>query len=142
MPQLLSDLHTDLPSFDPNTEQVRIHFAAAEEGFATLVVCTAAGGWVLSLGDLRVRVGANTLVWQGHDPDGWPLAPGCYRLELFGMGRDRRPTDLTPLCTTLDLVHHPAIATLASDVSLRLPSWGRATSAPTHFGGSDQALQG
>jgi len=142
MRQLLTDLHTDLPGVDPNTEQVRIHFTAAEEGFATLVVGTTVGGWVLSLGDIRVRAGANTLVWQGHDPDGWPLAPGRYRLELFGVGRDRRPTAVAPLCATLDLVHHPATAPLAVPVPVRLPLWDRADPVSAHFGGSDQAQQG
>ncbi len=142
MSQLLTNLHTDRAGFDPNTDQVRIHFTAAAEGFATLVVCTVAGGWVLSLGDIRVRAGANTLVWQGHDPDGWPLAPDRYRLELFGVGRDRRPTGLAPLCTTLDLVHHPATAPIPSDLSLRLPTWDWVTPVSAHSGGSDQAQQG
>ncbi len=142
MSQRLTNLRTDLSGLDPNTEQVRIHFTAAEEGFATLVVGTAAGGWVLSLGDIRVRAGANTLVWQGHDPDGWPLAPGRYQLELFGVGRDRRPTGAAPLCADLNLVHHPATAAFASDLPLRLPTWDRATPVSAHCGGSDQSVQG
>lgn len=97
MTQHLSNLRADVRHFDPDTDQVRIHFEANEEGFATLVVFNPQGGWVLSLGEIRIRGGANTIVWHGHDSEGWPLADGEYSLELFGFALDRRPTSDAPL---------------------------------------------
>jgi hypothetical protein len=144
MAQILSNLQTDVPAFDPNTEQVRVGFEASEDGFATLIISHANGGWVLSLGEIRVREGANTLVWQGHDLDGWPLAAGHYALELFGYGRDRRPTGTTALRLTLELIHHPPSAMLPSVSPVRAFTWDRRrTPVPVPpFGGDDRRAHG
>ncbi len=108
MSQRLTNMRADFRHFDPDTQQVGMHFEAAEDGFATLIVFNPQGGWILSLGEIAVRAGANTLAWQGHDADGWPLADGQYSLELFGFGVDRRPSGAAPLRLQIALARqHP-----------------------------------
>jgi|SRR5690348_10428882 len=123
MAQQLANLRASRPHFDPDNEQVRIYFDAAEDGFATLVVFTGQGTWVLSLGEIQIRAGANTLVWHGHDADGWPLPAGVYRFELFGFGCDRRPTGAGPLHLPITLARRPAEADGDPDLPLRRRSW-------------------
>src|SRR4051812_3222096 len=110
MAQHLTNMRADVRYFDPDNEQMRIHFDAAEEGFATLVIFNPQGGWILSLGELRIRAGANTLIWHGHDGDGWPLADGQYSLDLFGFGLDRRPTGDAPLRLQVALTRQQPVA--------------------------------
>jgi hypothetical protein len=123
MAQQLAHIRVDRPRFDPDTEQVRIHFDAGEDGYATLVVANAHGGWVLSLGEIRIRAGANVLIWHGHDGEGWPLAPGRYTLDLFGFGRDRRPTGAAPLQVQVELTAHTPRLGPYDDIPLRAGAW-------------------
>ena len=123
MAQQLANLRASRSQFDPDSEQVRIYFDAAEDGYATLVVFNGQGTWVLSLGEIQIRAGANTLVWHGHDADGWPLPVGSYRFELFGFGCDRRPTGARPLHLPITLVRRPAAPDDDPDLLLRRRSW-------------------
>jgi hypothetical protein len=127
MEQRLSNIRADVPHFDPDFEQVRIHFEASDSGYATLVVFNAQGSWVLSLGEIGIRQGTNTLVWHGHDADGWPLGDGAYHLELFGFARDRRPTCEPALRLTVSLFRHPAEGALPADLLFRQDLWRRFT---------------
>ncbi|MGI8588823.1 MAG: hypothetical protein ACR2M0_14225 [Chloroflexia bacterium] len=136
MAQELSNMRADVGRFDPDTEQVRILFEAREEGFATLVIFDACNEWVLSLGEVHVRVGANALIWHGHDREGWPLANGTYKLELFGFGCDRRPTGAEPLRLQIELVRRPSNMSpsrgdILRAVSGRTPAFGTKLSAFT-----------
>jgi FlgD Ig-like domain len=123
MAQQLANLRASRSQFDPDSEQVRIYFDAAEDGYATLVVFNGQGTWVLSLGEIQIRAGANTLVWHGHDADGWPLPAGPYRFELFGFGRDRRPTGAGPLHLSIVLAHRLAEPDADPDLALRRGAW-------------------
>ncbi len=73
MAQHLDDLQINHPRFNPQDEQVFLHFQATEEGFATLVVFAPDGAWLLSLGEVRIGAGANTLAWTGLDSSDPPL---------------------------------------------------------------------
>jgi hypothetical protein len=127
MAQQLTHLRASRPQFDPDSEQVRIYFDAAEDGFATLVVFNGQGTWVLSLGEIQIRAGANTLVWHGHDSDGWPLPVGAYHFELFGFGCDRRPTGAGPLRLHITLARRSVEADDEADLPLRRRSWSPLT---------------
>ncbi len=134
MAQELSNMRADVGRFDPDTEQVRILFEAREEGFATLVIFDARNEWVLSLGEVHVRVGVNALIWHGHDREGWPLANGTYKLELFGFGCDRRPTGAEPLRLQIELMRRPVQTADRGTrwiVSGRTPAFGTKLSAFT-----------
>ncbi len=129
MAQQLSAMQISTPQFDPYTDQVRIQFTAAEDGFATLVVFGPDGGWLLSLGEVRIRAGANTLEWQGRDSEGWPVPDGGYTLELFGFDLARRPAAATALRRAVAIRKSPFTA--AEFTLTRLTShwltWGDAT---------------
>lgn len=105
MAQRLTNLRVDTRQFNPDTQRVRLQCHAAEDGFATLVVLNPRGGWILSLGEMALQAGANTITWHGHDKDGWPLADGLYYLEIFGFGTDHRPANGPALRVTVELVH-------------------------------------
>jgi hypothetical protein len=123
MEQRLSNMRADVRRFDPDFEQVRIHFEASASGYATLVVFNAEGAWVLSLGEIGIRQGTNTVVWHGHDADGWPLGDGAYHLELFGFARDRRPICEPALRLTVNLFRHPVEGALPGDLLFRRDLW-------------------
>src|SRR5689334_3187513 len=123
MAQHLTNMRANMRHFDPDTEQMRIHFDAAEDGYATLVIFNPQGGWILSLGEIRVRAGANTLIWHGHDGDGWPLTDGQYSLELFGFGLDRRPTGAAPLRLQVVLARRHVLAERYPNPTLPGSSW-------------------
>lgn len=123
MAQHLTNMRTNVRHFDPDAEQMRIHFDATEDGFATLVVFNPQGGWILSLGEIRIRAGANTLIWHGHDGDGWPLGEGQYSLELFGFGLDRRPTGDAPLRLQVAIARRYAVGARYVSAALHAPAW-------------------
>ena len=129
MAQQLKTMQISTPQFDPDTDQIRIHFTAAEEGFATLVVFGPDGGWLLSLGEVRIRIGANTLLWQGRDSEGWPVADGVYTLELFGFDLARRPAAATALrgAVTVRKSRQPAIEHPLTYLTNHLLTWGDGT---------------
>jgi hypothetical protein len=128
MAQQLKGMQVVTAQFDPNSDPCRIHFTAAEEGFATLVVFGPDGGWLLSLGEVRIRAGANTLLWQGRDSEGWPVADGVYSLELFGFDLARRPAAMGLRSTvTVHKSHQPAIEHSLTYLTTHLLTWGDAT---------------
>jgi hypothetical protein len=129
MAQQLSAMQISSPQFDPYTDQVRIHFTAAEEGFATLVVFGPDGGWLLSLGEVRVRPGANSLLWEGRDSEGWPVADGVYTLELFGFDLARRPAAAAALRGAVSVHKSPvaAVEYTLTHLTSHWLSWGDTT---------------
>ena len=129
MAQQLSAMQISTPQFEPYTDQVRIHFTAAEEGFATLVVFAPDGGWLLSLGEVRIRAGANSLLWQGRDSEGWPVADGVYTLELFGFNLAHRPAAATALRAAVSIrkSHAPALELTLTTRTSHWLNWGDTT---------------
>lgn len=129
MAQELKAMQISIPQFDPYSEQVRIHFTAAEDGFATLVVFGPDGGWLLSLGEVRIRAGANALGWQGRDSEGWPVPDGVYTLELFGFDMARRPAAATALrgAVTIRKSRESATDHGLTYLTNHLLTWGDAT---------------
>ena len=111
--QHLSRLQTDRRFFDPATEAVRLSFTADEDGFATLAVFAHGTGHALSLGEFRIRAGANRVTWHGRDNDGIMLPAGGYDLVVYGVNAAGGASGEPPLRAQVALVRRPGAAATA-----------------------------
>ena len=131
MAQQLTGMIITTPRFDPQNEQVQVRFHAAEDGYATLVVFGPDGAWLLSLGEARIRAGANTVAWHGRDSDGGSVPDGIYTLELFGFDRARRPAAAAALRTEVEVCNY-CDATKRLEIHQRLARFRRSETPPPH----------